>query len=934
MVLQIDENCCLSCAFSTDDALVAFGMQNGTVLVYDTESGGLMWTLDEDRETPIRELAFVDDQDLLVSVNEERRCAVWDLRNEPVCLCETDFAPRRGISHILSSEMPCLSENGRFLALPVLRDTASSSSSSSWRISTGSPNIKALMAPRATQSMHVHIYSTLDRDKKSDSKHPTPLVTLSVRMDVGGATMENMDIVQFSPSASRILLLACEGESFYLVLWPSISNKDISFKLRGNRGTFSSDDRYLATWFDPSPSSADHTCLVWDMKHLEAADISSQSQSYQHPRFRTFDCVRLRDERFENILACGFVSVHSEPSIAMCYSTEKIQIVILSLSMQTPMCIIDTCLDVTTHAISFSVSSDQHWICLNSPMTGDVTVWSAEQGIEVFRTHQSHPEKPSQHFWSDVSLSHTSRYMLLAENHQADLLNLTPLHSMCPSPYTVLTGSETETIERQPIFKFSLDGRFIGLLMAPGNCLDVWSLQNKRHLKLDWKGIVQAHRSRPKANRTTSFEIDLMLHQFALSRNGDYAASCMGDSSVLLWQLTTSIECRFVAKLPSDCFLPRDICFSHDPNGTWRLVVCQDQGDLIWLDPDQGQIIKIVPAEGSRVCRFSLDGTRAVMMSDLFTVHIWDLVQQTALHSMTYQIPLLSLQSSLMETNIFMDGRFLAGFDENMKPIVYEHHLTEEMRMDEVCSVAFGVSDNGEWGVMMHRVSDHTEPLKADDRSRASFYQKRCRTFTPRNVGVRVKKSRTSTPSLIPLTGKKTQLPIRMVIGSLGDGVVKRMQLPDSLSVESHVIFSADGKQCAALDTSQRLVVWNAHMTKGNLVQECVCLQHAFRAKEHPPHLIDLLQTHRSALLNSRDENGMTVVMHSVYYQNPEMLKELLSWALAEECNVTLGGPICIPETNSTAKNIIDLSLHINNPEITKVFATVCAQVCIELLSL
>ena len=741
-------------------------MQNGIVLVYDTESGGLLWTLGGDREEPIRELAFVESQNLLVSVDEKRHCTVWELRNEPVCLSETDFASRRQISNILSSEIPCLSENGRFLAIPVLQDSAASSSTSSstsWRITTSSMNIRELMSPRVNQSMHVHIYSILDHTKKSGPKHPIPLLTLSVRLDLGSAMMENMDIVQFSPFASRILLLACEGDSPYLVLWPSLCNKDISFKLQGNRGMFSSDERYLATWSDPCPS-AEHTCLVWDMEQLETADIQSH-QSYQHPRFHSSDPIRLQDERFENILACGFVSVHSKASIAICYSTERIQMVIWSLSMQTPMCIIDTCLDVTVQAISFSVSSDQQWICLNSPMTGDVTIWNAEQGIEVFHTQRSHPQKPSDHFWSDVWLGHTSKYMLLAERHRADLLNLTALHSMCPSPYIVLPGTETETVERQPIFKFSPDGQFIGLLMAPGNCLDVWSLQDTRHLKLDWKGIVQAHRSRPRGNRTTSFEVDNTFHQFAFSQSGSCAASCMGDNSVLLWQLQTSIECHFVATLPSDCFLPRDICFSKDPSGSPRLVVCQDQGDLIWLDPDQSQIVKIVPAEGSRLCRFSVDGTRAVMMSDLFTVHIWDLVHQTELQCVTYQIPLLSPQSSLIGPNILMDGRFLAGFDEIMKPLVYDPQLSEEVCMDRVNGVAFGVSDNGEWGAMMHLVSDHNEPPNVDDRSTASFYRKRRPAFTSRKIGARRKKSHPSILSLIPLTGKQTPSCIYIVMG-------------------------------------------------------------------------------------------------------------------------------------------------------------------------
>jgi len=146
------------------------------------------------------------------------------------------------------------------------------------------------------------------------------------------------------------------------------------------------------------------------------------------------------------------------------------------------------------------------------------------------------------------------------------------------------------------------------------------------------------------------------------------------------------------------------------------------------------------------------------------------------------------------------------------------------------------------------------------------------------------------------------------------------MQLPCEMHPESLITMSANGFRCAAITTANDLVVWNAHMVNGTIIQEHLAIANAIRGNHNlPSNFEEMLEQHGSSLLNHPYEHGMTLIALCVYHKNIEILRKMLCWALKNNVKLALEGAIHIPGSYTTVNNIIELALSVNSPEITKV---------------
>jgi len=909
-------------AFSNDDCLLAFGMHNGSILIYETSSGRRRWTLHRRHCCPIADMAFLSNvENRLLCVDEEGRCSEWDLDDEPKCVNDVDYVRKLSDLDWVSAEslLPHLSANGKFLAIPLLDRSRASLSRSEWKIPSTTDCTSHIRlrnrssVPDSKHYLHVHIFALANADQKPGGQSSSSLPALSVQMNRENACFHSIsDVVQLSPLSTSLLLTACDLVDVYLVLWPRMSDPDMSFKLKGNKATFSADDEYLVAWTDPelSDGKRSDTVYIWRMHQLASTTPTSSPRGWDHPRLPATDAVVLQEPGFGSVLACAFVRLAKGPGIAVCYASDEIQIVVWSVHAQTAVHVIHAGLTSSIGAFDFSVSRDAKWISLQSHAEQQIRAWSSEKGVEVIRIHPPSSGDPT--YPLDLHFSKTSKYLLTTEARGASLWIPTPLHPYNTSdrPFQHLTSlSDAELANSQVVCKFSLDGESIGFLNAPSTTVDVWNLASRDHVTLDWKGILQAVETE---NGTMSMDREYEFYQFALSHDGSSVVTCMADNTVLFWEIAGSVTCKAVDREASDCFPVQDLCFSVDPEGETVIVLCQDQGDLIWLDPHHSEMIGAASAGGDRLCKFTADGKTAILMADTLSVHVWDLVHRVQLHHFVYQIPLVSPFRMRAEVGISPDGSFyVAGFDSCQKPVCFLPHGVQSLECaGRIVSRVLCVSDDGQYALTLKptegevsnqpQISDSVQSLTPPARRR-----KKPLMIASKRGSIAPERALARDLCLVHISGKHS---------------LKRMRLPCDMHPESWVVFSADGRRGASLTAANDLVVWNAHMVEETVIQERLSLAEIIRRHASMPSDLDkMLNDHGPSLLNHPYEHGMTLVACCVYHQNADVLTHLLGWALKNECKLELEGTIHVPDSHITFDNVVDLALFVNSSEIAKI---------------
>ncbi|GMH39374.1 hypothetical protein BSKO_07272 [Bryopsis sp. KO-2023] len=426
--------------------------------------------------------------------------------------------------------------------------------------------------------------------------------------------------------------------------------------------------------------------------------------------------------------------------------------------------------------------------------------------------------------------------------------------------------------------KFSMDGRFLGLLQVGASLMTVWDLDigTTYHVELAEKN-----------------EMAKRFVAFALSSDGDFLATLSLDRAVRLWDVSgdTCLLVEVVGALSEsrDIMPSITMTFSQGLQGNMALVVCDECGDLTWfvsapsrrsprlsdaqLGADRGLEFPFIPwlnrskqsassnnrgifkqssmhtesGAGKHSCRFSDDGTIGVLMPDPKRVDIWDLAEQVDKNTVEYEVSPGYRSHVSVGSSMCMDGVFsVVGTKGKETDLVFcRPETTKEELQENMTKVAnhLLLSENGEWVLTdgFHSMYDQEGQLKPlqvyDGRS--------CKALHLIN---------TSNPSL-----RKTVLARRIKPGSA-------------------LVVSPDGRRIACAGKQNRIRIWTAHAADG-LIPNYQSLVVDKRAHDGN-HISKLLDSFGPALFNLLDPTGLSLMMQAVYDLNFPMLKFMVKWGL------------------------------------------------------
>lgn len=245
-----------------------------------------------------------------------------------------------------------------------------------------------------------------------------------------------------------------------------------------------------------------------------------------------------------------------------------------------------------------------------------------------------------------------------------------------------------DDFSQQPIGRFTRDGKKLGILHPFSSALHVWSLE---------EGIKMGPIVHSAADQAKFCD-------FCFSIDGERMAVCMNDGSVDLWSIGSTPGVGHLANidvLPETAMsLKRGnyfngVSFSHDGKSQETVVVCDGNGLLRWYHLRRHYSSSTMPRAldkrlsgvrrfysqarsssdstrdlliwdlfctengGGRLsCKFSSDGTTALIMKSQRKGTIWDIVRRTKIKSFEYKVRLGRRSNIPFPFNLSKDGGF------------------------------------------------------------------------------------------------------------------------------------------------------------------------------------------------------------------------------------------------------------------------------------
>lgn len=762
-------------AFSHDDRYFVCGRRDGSISVWNVQNGSLLRMLCGGHLFSVGDVAFRKDQlSTLVSIDIHGWCVKWNvdsgtftrIRCAPVwedpLYVGTEFA------------VPKLSQDGQYLGFPVyvyvepgrqsLPNIPSAAESRLLGNQSGSSDDMNGHHPPLTRFYVVGYVYDLDVSPQGETENTNPVLVLPVKIKERLNFEDCMlDLMCFSHSAKRLLLTAHELSRPYLVLWPDAKGRSVeSYKIPGTRSCFSQDDRYLVTWYGMTSSKdqfADHSCYVWDINNLSKVMGYERGVQWNHPYYEATNPVSLTNPEQGVVHTCGFVRLGNHIGIAASSVSDVLKIVIWSLKSADPIHVLDSSFsfsDVASHDLRalvrdlgqldrvpgmkcVAIANSGLWIGAYSPIKRKGIIWNPYLGTEILRMTLPAATVESR-AGMDFCFSETTTKMIMVGLSRSLLWDPCVLRSYnsADKPIFTLTSRDEDMGMGETICRFSQDGQAVGLLRAQAFCMDIWHFHPQCQFTLN-RREVRTEESSTSNSRKRRVTLELQAGKyrfghFALSQDGYFVVTCMGDLSVLLWNMEELCKCRRIATLSSQYRPALDVCFSRTPGNSPTVVICQDQGVFVWISLQTDEIIDRKSSGGSMRCKFTSRGTVGVIMSNLYHVKVWNLVTRVKIKEVDYSIPLMrtvrgdffhedSRQASHFHPKLSHDASFaLVGFRHDLSPII-AYPNTAPDHLDETIWNPMDVvlSEDGEWAVLMGQIDQDEDDIALSSHGAPDF---------------------------------------------------------------------------------------------------------------------------------------------------------------------------------------------------------------------
>ena len=941
--------------FSHDDRYVVCGMSNGSLLVWDAIRGSLAMTLKGPHEFRIADVAFLQNNPpILISVDLDGHCVKWNLNTYPVRYTESHCAPSWDDCSYVGKELavPRLSSDGRYLGFPIYT-----------YVEPDNADIFSPSRHQQERSGAFKLYSIIfifetDAVVNDVTRKVDPMLVLPVQIEEPWVGAERLvDLILFSRTSRCLLLTVYELVQGYVVLWPSLEEGDVaSYQLQGTRGRFSQGDGFLVTWHGLLASGEqfnDSNCYVWDLDNLGRTPIDPGRSRWNHPYYQSPEPIILGDPNEGNIHTCDFIRLRDQLGLVSCCVTDTLKVIVWQLKTQTPIHVLNTGFvgrdicpsamrmmsdDVkqidSVHGVeAISVSKNGQWLGVYASACRNGVIWNVCEGVEVLRI-KIPEDKVEQFSGMDFCFSTQATKLLFVGKSLMSLWSPSVLRGFNAAlrSHYILKAADDDIHIGKSISKFSIDGSTIAVMRFNSECTTVWKLFQQRQYVLNRMNARQEGRSLWQTEPSNYFKVESAKNRFchfALSEDGLSIVTCMGDLSVLHWKLENVCVYRHIATLTSYYCPCLDICFSVDASGRSMVVVCQDQGILVWIDLSSAMIVDRRETRSNRSCSFSKDGKIAVLMTNMHHVRIWDVVYRREIRTLDYKIPIFQAPGSGFYPLLAPRGDYcIVGFTKEGQPITAHPQTTlEDLNLDSIWyPETFIFSADSEWILMSGMVDESTDDMFMKQGRVPVFDQ--CINDDPQpssdypEIDFREDPPNTDESSARCANDTIKRQQTWKIVHVRGERTSKQMRLPFELEDKKFTALSPETCKCAALDNKNQLVVWGTHFTYKSVIQQrralldgpCCPSREFIYAK---------LNEYGPSLLNHPYEHGMTLVTACVNQKRTEMLKHLIAWALEFKVKLAFQGSITQHTLSSVTEdptpNVIDLAVDIRSPDILEV---------------
>jgi len=893
-------------SFSHDGTRLVTGFRCGALVVWDTQLGSLVAVLtDEGHAESVVSCSFLEESNtIVVSIDKSFVTLRWDTQSDQPPVKSEAVSDHCQAGHIdIEDSHATISPGG--VLMGVMLNTHWHFHLISEQKSVNSTK-QAQKAPPVKQenlrTAFLDIYTLPERGE--DENWPERQLRLTVVWKPGQPSA--LQGVEFSDSG-RGVLAGVYGEKRSvpgsMVLWPDWGVPKKSFLLSGSMGSWSPDGTLVVTW-DPflqsdkgSPGRYTGGCFVWKVRQLEA-QFQMMNDHYpegqkdgQHlvelfpghpewsPRYRpsireggSYTMVGNTDDQ-KRVLWARFIDASR---VAVCRVGTDVEIVIWDVgSAGTPG---------TTVSLGLG------------PKSG-LSQW----GDKVAEGFQGVAMSPSRR-WLGLYMGTANKGYVLDLVQGLKVVDIALPQDLAEQRFMVFGGREC---------KFVMCGRRNGLVwntetltasMRRQNSMAIWTLPedeaDSQHSRKNKKGspsrlrrggpIIELGFS-PDGNRLAVIRRDLFamyvldfstgetmcltehgvlkseFRKFAFSADGERLATVMWNGRVLIWDLSVAEgealkilgrKAELGALRSASLDPAKGMVFSHDEDDNETVVVCEDNGSLVWLSTEKCTMLdrfEMVGPKDCRACVFKSDGSlAAIVPGDKDVIILFDLVHRSN------QSKIVSFHCSPDDlapypSNIAHDGSFaVVGWDETaMKPVL-QWSDTDKSDRHGLHKVAeqMAISDDNTWMV----VDDIPTPGEGDfpQHWQAASSQGKTKLVVMQLFGM----------------GERKSLETRAI------------KFPEKIAI------APGGRRVACGGDGMRVVVWTPCATKGCIPEYHSLCSGDFLHREKG--ITSILKKHGAAVLNIPDANGMSFLMHAIEDKNVEFVRGALDYAEKRNTLVSL----------------------------------------------
>ncbi|CAD7697120.1 unnamed protein product [Ostreobium quekettii] len=908
-------------AFSSDGTRIVTGFRCGSLCVWDAQLGNLIAAVtDEGHSDSVISCSFMEESNtVVVSIDKSFVCLRWDIENEQAPIKSECVRDHCAAGHIdVEDSYATIVQGGALMGVMwnthwhyhLISEQKSMSSTKKIQkpVAVKQENLR-------TAFLDVFTMSGLDEDED----WPEQRVRLTVVWKPGQPSA--LRGVEFSDSGKGALAgVYGEKRSVpgSMVLWPNWNIPTKSFLLSGSMGSWSPDGALVVTW-DPflqaekgAPEKYTGRCFVWKVRALEAqTQITQDSQKEDgqraghplvelfpghpewSPRYRpslreggSYTMVGSADDD-KRVLWARFIDASR---VAVCSVGVDVEVVIWDVdSAGTPGCTVSLGVrpkmglslwgdKVAEGFQGVAMSPNRHWLALYVGTANKGYVVDLAQGLKVVditlpkdlaeqrfivfggrdcRFAMFGTRNKNGLVWNSESLTaalhrQSSMAVFTLPQEVANSQSSKPLKSLQMNKANMMKkGSQSVPQPGGPIIElgFSPDENRLAVIRKHVSAMYVLDFKSGDTICLAETGVPRSQ-----------------FRLFAFSQDSKRLATVMFDRRVLIWDLFVDVA------VPSGIFSrkaelgvlksaspdpAKGMVFSRDEQGNETVVVCEDNGSLVWLDTQKCLEVarfEMVGPKYCRACMFKPDGSMAAIIpGDKDVVIVIDLIDRSKQSRISsFDCPPDGLAP--YPSNIAHDGSFaVVGWDaKSMKPVLQWPEAGK-------CSTEG-----------LHRVAEHMA-ISGDNSWMVVDDVPTC--FD----GDFPQHWQMDNPNL-----RKTKLVIMRLFGA-GErkGLETRaVRCPEKIAISPH------GRRVACAGDGTRVVIWTPYARKGCIPEyHSLCCGDFLRREKS---IASILRKHGPSVLNVPDANGMSFFMHAIVDKNVEFVRAALDYAEEQHTLVSL----------------------------------------------